>query len=107
MSRYSPLVLAAGCLALPWLAHAAKGEEKCTIATKGDNPVVLACQKGGIKQAKQAMKELTAKAKDKGMKKVACDDCHKDPGKPDLTLKPDAQDRFAEMLKLVGGAAAK
>jgi hypothetical protein len=105
MSRYAAFVLTAGCLALPWFAHAGQGDDACTIATKGDNPVVAACHKGGRKEAKQTMKELTKAAKAKKMEHVECDDCHKDPDKPDFTLKQGAQDRFAEMLKIAGTAA--
>jgi ABC-type sugar transport system substrate-binding protein len=107
MSRYVALTMIASSLCLAPLAAAAKDDDKCTIATKGDNPVVQACQKGGRKQAKQTMKELTKAAKAKKMENVECDACHKDPGNNDFALKKDAVDRFAEMLKTVGGAAAK
>jgi|SRR4051794_23261943 hypothetical protein len=105
MLRYVTWTLVAGFLCLLPIAVSAKGDDRCTIATKGDNPVVKSCQGGGRKAAKQTMKDLTKAAKQKKMAKVDCDDCHKDPDSDDFTLKPDAPDRFNQMLKLVGTTA--
>ena len=78
MSRLFSGALLAGVLAVTWLtitpgtARAADAN-KCTIATKDDNPVVQACKDGGIKKAKATMKNMQKSAKEKGMK-VECDD---------------------------------
>lgn len=75
----------------------AADEGKCTIATKGDNDVVKACEKGGIKRAKTVMKAMQKLAKEKGMK-VDCDSCHKN--ETDWALTDDAQDQFKKMVAL-------
>jgi hypothetical protein len=81
-------------------APAASATNDCKLATKGDSPVAKACQAGGVKAAKAAMKDLVKRAKDNGAK-FRCDDCHKDP--QDMTkLAADARDRFKTLL-----AAAK
>jgi|tagenome__1003787_1003787.scaffolds.fasta_scaffold18827990_1 hypothetical protein len=101
MSRYFYGALFAGVLSVTGMvavSHAAD-DNKCTIATKGDNAVVKACKEGGIKKAKAAMKTLQKSAKDKGMK-VECDDCHKDESAGNWTLKPDAEDKFKKMLEV-------
>jgi hypothetical protein len=67
----------------------------CTIATKGDSPVAKACAKGGIPEAKAAMKAMATKARKAGTK-FQCDDCHKDDVKYDLTA--DARDKFKKLL---------
>jgi hypothetical protein len=105
MSRYLPLALFAGLVLTSTAAGWAKGDDTCTVATKGDSPVAKACAKGGVKEAKRTMKDMAKAAKKAGMEKVECDDCHKSPGDDDFTLKSDARDRFAQMLKLAGGAA--
>lgn len=82
---FRTLLLAAAVFAAPaGLAVAADGG-KCTIATKGDGPVAKACAEGGVKKAKQVMKDMTKEAKKKGWK-GDCDTCHKDTeSKYDLT----------------------
>jgi hypothetical protein len=72
---------------------------KCTIATKGDNPVAKACAKGGIKEAKTTMKAMvkTAKGKDKS-KKWECDGCHKN--EDDWKLTDDGEKLFKDLLAL-------
>ena len=100
MSRYFCGALFAGLLSVTWLSGTSRADDKCTIATKGDNPVVKACQEGGIKKAKAEMKSLQKAAKEKGMK-VECDDCHKDESANNWTLNKDAQDKFKKMLDLV------
>ena len=69
----------------------------CTIAKKGDNAVVKACEKGGIKEAKKTMKAMVKVAKDKG-KKWECDSCHKN--EEDWKLTEDGEKLFKEMLAL-------
>ena len=73
---------------------AAEGN-KCTIATKGDSPVAQACAKGGVKQAKAAMKGLVKTAKDNGVK-FDCDKCHKND--ETFELADDARDNFKKLL---------
>jgi hypothetical protein len=75
----------------------ADAADKCTIASKGDNAVVKACEKGGIKEAKKVMKNMVKVAKDKG-KKWDCDSCHKN--EEDWKLSPDGEKLFKELLAL-------
>jgi hypothetical protein len=100
MSRYLCGALFAGLLSLTWMTNNASADDKCTIATKGDNPVVAACKEGGIKKAKAQMKNMQKAAKEKGMK-VECDDCHKDESAGNWTLNKGAEDKFKKMLDLV------
>jgi hypothetical protein len=98
MSRYFYGAMFAGLLSLTWLTASSRAaDDKCTIATKGDNAVVKACKEGGIKKAKAAMKTLQKTGKDKGVK-FECDDCHKDESAGNWTLKPDAEDKFKKLL---------
>jgi hypothetical protein len=99
MSRYFFGAMFAGLLSLTWLTATSRADDKCTIATKGDNVVVSACKKGGIKAAKAEMKKLQKAAKDKGMK-VECDDCHKDESAGNWTLNKEAEDKFKKMLEV-------
>jgi hypothetical protein len=69
--------------------------DKCTIAVKGDNAVVKACEKGGIKEAKKTMKAMVKVAKEKG-KKWECDSCHKN--EEDWKLTGDGEKTFKELL---------
>jgi hypothetical protein len=80
----------------PAAAVAYSGPEPCKLATKGDNPVVRACNQGGIHAAKTAMKELTKQAKSGGVK-LDCDDCHKSDS--DFSqLTGEAKDKFKQLL---------
>jgi ABC-type sugar transport system substrate-binding protein len=72
-------------------------DDKCTIATKGDNEVVKACAKGGIKEAKKTMKAMVKVAKDKG-KKMDCDSCHKN--EEDWKLNGDGEKLFKDLLAI-------
>ena len=78
-------------------APAAIAADKCTIAVKGDNPVVKACEKGGIKDAKKEMKAMVKVAKDKG-KKWDCDSCHKN--EEDWKLNDKGESLFKELLAI-------
>ena len=72
---------------------------KCTIATKGENAVVSACAKGGIKEAKKTMKAMVKVAKDKDKsKKFECDGCHKN--EEDWKLTDDGEKLFKDLLAL-------
>ena len=72
-------------------------DAKCTIAVKGDNAVVKACEKGGIKEAKKTMKAMVKVAKDKG-KKMDCDSCHKN--EEDWKLNADGEKLFKDLLAI-------
>ncbi len=74
---------------------------KCTIAIKGDGPVVQACAKGGRAEAKKLMKDLVKQAKANG-KKFTCDGCHKDLDNYELT-----KNAVDEYKKLEAAAKAK
>jgi hypothetical protein len=72
---------------------------KCKLATKGDGPVAKACTEGGIKKAKQVMKDLLKQGKAAGLKHD-CDDCHKDDADY-AQLTDDAKDKFQKLLAAV------
>jgi hypothetical protein len=63
---------------------AVAGDDKCTIAVKGDSPTARACAKGGRAEAKKVMKDMVTKAKAKGGK-FSCEGCHKDLDTYELT----------------------
>jgi hypothetical protein len=83
--------------AILFAAGSAVAANDCTIAKKGDNGVVKACEKGGIKEAKKTMKAMVKVAKDKG-KKWECDSCHKN--EEDWKLTDDGEKLFKELLAL-------
>ncbi len=97
MLRTFTASLSAAALALAVAALPAMAADKCTIATKGDNAVTKACEKGGIKEAKKVMKAMVKVAKDKG-KKWECDSCHKN--EEDWKLTADGEKLFKEMLAI-------
>jgi ABC-type sugar transport system substrate-binding protein len=86
-----------GFIATSAPATRAADSDKCSIATKGDNPVVKACAKGGIKEAKKTMKAMVKVAKDKG-KKLECDNCHE--GDENWKLTKDSEKLFKDLLAL-------
>lgn len=105
MSRLFLGALLTGCLAFGFSLSASADEaadkgKKCTIAVKGDNDVVKACQAGGIPRAKAVMKSMQKAAKGKGMK-VDCDSCHKN--ETDWTLTADGEEQFKKMAALLKG----
>lgn len=71
------------------------GDDKCTIATKGDSPTAKACAKGGRAEAKKTMKEMVKVAKGNGGK-FTCEGCHKDLDSFELTA--NAKDDFAKLV---------
>jgi hypothetical protein len=81
-------------LAVPTVALA--DDNACTIATKGDNPIVKACQKGGRKEASAYMKGLVKSAKANGTT-FKCDGCHEDLEK--YQLKKNAEDDFKKLIE--------
>ena len=97
MSRMLTAALSLGALVVFAGSNAIGADPKCTIALKGENPVVKACTKGGIKEAKKTMKAMVKVAKDAG-KKWECDSCHKN--EEDWKLTADGEKLFKEMLAL-------
>jgi hypothetical protein len=71
----------------------------CRIATQEGSPVAWACEEGGIRAAKLAMKELVKAGKAKGVK-LECDNCHKND--EDWALTADARERFQKLLAVTG-----
>jgi ABC-type sugar transport system substrate-binding protein len=88
------------CALATSVAGAAADEGKCTIATKGDNAVVQACNKGGRAEAKKVMKDMVKQAKANG-KKFTCDGCHKD--LDNYELSKSATDEFKKLEAAVKG----
>lgn len=101
-TRVHPVLLRLLLVAAPFAVAAltpgaapAADAEPCTIAVKGDNPVVKACAEGGIPKAKRAMKELVRTARARGTK-MECTDCHV--AIDEWKLKDGATDRFRKLL---------
>ena len=86
--------------ALATAVAGAADEGKCTIATKGDNAIVQACNKGGRAEAKKVMKDMVKQAKANG-KKFTCDGCHKD--LDNYELSKSATDEFKKLEAAVKG----
>ena len=63
------------------------------------SPVAHACARGGIKEAKKAMKNLVKRAKNRGLK-FECDSCHRNDS--DWELTDDARANFTSMLAAPG-----
>jgi len=93
MVRKLMITLSLGAFGL-FAAQTVKAGNDCTL-NKGSNPVVDACKKGGIPEAKKVMKSMVATAKKNGMK-TQCDDCHKSEEKWELTA--DAEKKFEKLL---------
>jgi hypothetical protein len=96
MVRKIVMTLALGIFAAT--GAVASAADKCTITKEtDDNPVAKACKKGGIPEAKKAMKAMVAKAKKSGMQ-VDCEKCHRDSGADNYALTADAEKLFKEMM---------
>jgi hypothetical protein len=77
------------------------GPDPCKLA-RGDSPVARACNQGGIRAAKTAMKDLVKAAKSKGLR-LECDECHK--SDEDFSqLTDSAKDKFKQLLAAAKGA---
>jgi hypothetical protein len=87
-------------LAPAWAAGYA-GPDACRVGGHGDTPVDKACNDGGVRAAKQVMRELVRRGKAQGVR-FQCDDCHKDP--EDFSV---LNDTAKEKLKQLLAAAAK
>ena len=72
------------------------GPNPCRIGGHGDSPVDKACNLGGVRAAKEAMRELVRKGKAQGLR-YQCDDCHSNP--EDVSqLNDAARDRFKQLV---------
>jgi hypothetical protein len=72
------------------------GPNPCRIGGRGDSPVDKACNLGGVRAAKEAMRELVRKGRAQGLR-YQCDDCHSNP--EDITqLSDTARDRFKQLV---------
>jgi len=79
---------------------AGRSSQGCQIATAGDGPIAIACNQGGIAQAKKLMKLIVADAQRNGLSK-RCTDCHRE---GDRTLLPGAAEGLAVLLRRADGA---
>jgi hypothetical protein len=97
MVRKFIMTLSVGVFAVVSFGSIASAQD-CTIAKAGDdNPVAAACKKGGVKEAKKAMKSMVAAAKKNGLK-TECTTCHVQSTEDDFKLTSDAQSKFKDLL---------
>ena len=96
--RGNTWLLGAVVAALSLADVAARADEACKLA-KGNSPMAKPCAEGGIKKAKEAMKNLVREARKSGVK-LECDECHKDPAKYEVL----ADDALAKLDKLIKAA---
>ena len=95
MVRKLMITLSLGAFGL-FAAQTVKAGDDCTLTKPGaSNPVVDACKKGGIKEAKKVMKAMVATAKKNGVTEQ-CDGCHKN--ETDWKLTGDAEKKFEKLL---------
>ena len=92
--RYHTWLLAVAVVALPALS--ARADEACKLAKAG-SPMAKPCAEGGIKKAKEAMKNLVREGRKAGVK-MECDECHKDPARYDV-LADDARAKLEKLMK--------
>ena len=98
--RYHTWLLAVAVLSLTSVfSAAAPADEACKLAKAG-SPMSKPCAEGGIKKAKEAMKNLVREGR-KGGLKMECDECHKDPARYDVL----ADDARGKLDKLIQAAA--
>ena len=71
----------------------------CRLVRDRQSPVAHACMRGGIKEAKKAMKSLVNRARRNGLK-FECDSCHRNEENWQLT--DDARANFTSMLAAAG-----
>jgi Na+-transporting NADH:ubiquinone oxidoreductase subunit NqrF len=95
------LSLALGSAVLLSAGPAAAGDDKCTIAVKGNSLPAKACAKGGRKEARTVMKEMVAKAKTKGVN-YACENCHQDLTTNNYDLTKDALENYKKLQAASG-----
>jgi hypothetical protein len=98
--RYHSWLLAVAVLA--FAPTAARADEACKLAKAG-SPMSKPCAEGGIKKAKEAMKNLVREGRKAGVK-MECDECHKDPARYDV-LADDARDKLDKLMKAVTPSA--
>jgi hypothetical protein len=68
----------------------------CKRTTKGDSPVVKACARGGVREAKTVMKDMVKQGRSAGVR-FDCDDCHQDE-RDFAKLTADAAEKFRKLL---------
>jgi hypothetical protein len=73
------------------------GPNPCKVGGRGDSPVDRACNEGGVKAAKLAMRDLVKKGKAQGVK-FQCDDCHTNT--EDMSqLGDSAKEKFKQLVE--------
>ena len=92
--RYHSWLLAVAVLS--FAGGAARADEACKLAKPG-SPMAKPCAEGGIKKAKEAMKNLVREGRKAGVK-FECDECHKDPARYDV-LADDARAKLDKLMK--------
>jgi hypothetical protein len=97
--RYHTWLLAVALLAP--MAGSARADEACKLPKPG-SPMAKPCAEGGIKKAKEAMKNLVREGRKAGVK-MECDECHKDPARYDV-LADDARGKLDKLLKAAAPA---
>jgi len=95
------LSLALGSAVLLHGGSAAAGDNKCTIAIKGNSLPAKACAKGGRKEAKLTMTKMVNAAKKNGVN-YTCDSCHKDFTNGDFALTKDAVENYKKLQAASG-----
>jgi len=96
-SRGNAWLLASGAAAaLSLVVSAARADDACKLAKAG-SPMSKPCAEGGIKKAKEAMKNLVREGRKAGVK-MECDECHKDPARYDV-LADDARSKLEKLMK--------
>jgi len=95
------LLLGSSLLLAAAAAHASgaayDGPDPCKVGGRGDNPVDKACNAGGVRAAKQTMRELVRRAKAQGVH-FQCEDCHRDPA--DMSVLTDsAKEKLKQLLE--------
>jgi hypothetical protein len=98
--RYHSWLLTVAVLALA--PAAVRADEACKLAKAG-SPMSKPCAEGGIKKAKEAMKNLVREGRKAGVK-MECDECHKDPARYDV-LADDARGKLDKLMKAVAPSA--
>ena len=95
------LSLALGSAVLLHGGSAAAGNDKCTIAIKGNSLPAKACAEGGRKAAKDVMKKMKDAAKKNGVS-YECDSCHKDMSANNFELTKDAVENYKKLQAASG-----
>jgi hypothetical protein len=92
-------VVAGAGAAILLTASLGNASQPCRTA-RGDSPVAKACAEGGVVRAKESMRAMVKQGRAAGTR-FMCDDCHNDDEHYDQ-LAPDAKQKFAKLLSLLG-----